>query len=101
MNAKELRAIVGGMGILYVFSATLLILSWAWFNASDEPEVPKILLRAPIGVVSLLCVKFLPQGDERRDYHSPSEVRPYTTEETASPEVQAIRPESPPEEDHN
>ena len=100
VNANELRIIVSGMGILYLVSAGLLVLVWAWFSTSDDPEVPKILLRGTIGIASLLCAKFLPQRDEQRDDYS-SKVHPYTTEETASSEAQTARVESLPEEDHN
>jgi hypothetical protein len=55
------------MGILYLVSAGFLIFIWAWFNASDEPEVPKILIRGTIGIASLLCVKFLSQRDEQKE----------------------------------
>jgi hypothetical protein len=89
------------MGILYLISAGFLVLVWAGFNTSDDPEIPKILLRGTIGIVSLLCAKFLPQRDEERDHHS-HEVQPYTIRETTSPAAQATRTESlPPEEDHN
>ena len=100
VNARELRTIVGGIGILYLISAGLLVLVWAWFSTSDDPEMPKILLRATIGIASLLCAKFLPQRDEQRDDHC-SKVQPYTTEETASSQAQKARAESLPEEDHN
>ena len=100
MNAKDLRAIVGGMGILYLASAGFLVIVWAWLSTPEDSEVPKILLRGTIGIASLLCAKFLPQRDEQRDDHS-SKVQSYTTEETASSEAQATRVESLPEEDHN
>src|SRR3954452_23406177 len=76
VNAKELRTIVGGMGILFLVSTAFLLVAWAWFNTSDNLEMPKILLRGTIGIVSLLCAKFLPQRDEERDHRS-SEVQPY------------------------
>ena len=68
VNAMELRVIVGGIGILYLVSAGLLLVVWAWVSTPDDPEMPKILLRGMIGILSLLCARFLPQGDqEERD----------------------------------
>ena len=65
VNAKDLRAIVGGMGILYLVSAGFLIVVWGWLSMPDDPEVPKILLRGTIGILSLLCARFLPQSDQK------------------------------------
>src|SRR5919202_5684949 len=68
VNAMELRIIVGGIGILYLVSAGLLLVIWAWVSTPDDPEMPKILLRGMIGILSLLCARFLPQGgQEERD----------------------------------
>ena len=100
VNAKDLRTIVGGIGILYLISAGLLIVVWSWFNTSDDPQMSKILIRGTIGIANLLCAKFLPQRDERRDDHS-SKVQSYTTEETASSGAQVTRARSLPKEDHN
>ena len=101
VNARELRTIVGGMGILYLISTGLLVLVWAWFSTSNAPpETPNILIRGTIGMASLLCAKFLPQRDEQRDDDS-SKVQSDTTEETASSEAQKARAASLPKEDHN
>lgn len=89
VDTMELRTIVGGMGILYLLSTAFLLVVWAWFNTSDNPETAKILLRGTIGIVSLLCAKFLPQRDEEVDYRS-SEVQPYTTQEIAPPQAQGL-----------
>ena len=87
VNARELRTIVGGIGILYLVSVGFLIVVWALLSAPDDPpETPNILIRGTIGLASLLCAKFLPQ----RDDHS-SKVQSYTTEETASSEAQATQ----------
>ncbi len=65
VSAEDLRAIVGGMGILYLVSAGFLIVVWGWLSMPDDPEVPKILLRGTIGILSLLCARFLPQSDQK------------------------------------
>jgi hypothetical protein len=99
LNKMEMCTIVGGMGILYLYSALLLIVIWDWFSTPDDSEMPKILLRVTIGVVSLLSARFLPQRDEERGHHAP-EVQPYITEELATPEAQVSVEESLLEEDH-
>ena len=65
VNAKELRTIVGGMGILYLLSAGFLIVVWAWLSTPDHSEMSNILPRGTIGIVSLLCARVLPQSDQK------------------------------------
>jgi hypothetical protein len=99
VSAMELRAIVVGMGILYLLSSGFLILVWAWMSTADDPEMPKILLRGMIGILSLLSARFLPQRDEERDRLP--EVPTSVAKEAALPKEHAAAATSLPKEDHN
>lgn len=98
VNTTEMRTIIGGMGILYLVSAGFLIIVWAWMSTPDDPEMPNILLRGTMGILSLLCARFLPQ--ESKELENIPGV-PTSVAKEGPLTKHTSRATSLPKEDHN
>lgn len=68
MSGREIRGVVGGMGVLYLLSGILVISEILFFNEASLPlqasQQKGDLIRLAVGVVCVLAAWFLPCQDD-------------------------------------